>query len=74
MVVGIGVVLIVVAGMFAGAGISMWAGDIILPAIGLRAPGYWTWFKLSFVLFIGSIVGGFLVGLVKGLITPREVR
>jgi len=47
---------------FVGGLISYICGRIILPEMGLTAPGYWPWFWVSAVLTIAYTV----IGIIKG--------
>lgn len=40
-------------------------GRILLPAMGLRAPGYWTWFWLTAFASIFGFAANFLVGVIR---------
>lgn len=48
--------VVVVLAMLAGAGLSTWWGRVLLPEVGLHAPGYWTWFFASIPLTVGGAV------------------
>jgi hypothetical protein len=40
-------------------------GNIVLPEMGLHAPGYWTWLKTGFVITGSYVFVGFLKGILK---------
>lgn len=51
------VVLLLLAGWAFGALLSYWWGRVLLPEVGLVAPGYWTWFWAVLPLVISAALG-----------------
>lgn len=52
------IALLFVGGCFFGALAEYVAGRVLLPAMGLTAPGHWTWFWVLAFAIVGKVVGG----------------
>jgi hypothetical protein len=61
----IGIIVLLLTLPFMGAVVSCWVGNIVLPEMGLHAPGYWTWLKTGFVITGSYVFVGFLKGILK---------
>lgn len=51
------IALAILAGWFLGALLGYWWGRVMLPAMGLTAPEYWTWFWAALPLMISGALG-----------------
>lgn len=49
-----------ISGTFGGAFVGYVVGRILLPELGLTAPGYWAWYWAVFILVISKVVFSYI--------------